>query len=331
MFTPGRRRRRARDPGPHRDVASRTRPRRSPRWQRAFDWMSRPSLVSIAAVQGHAIGAGFQLALGRRHPHPRRRRAAWSWPSRSSGIVPDLGGTKRLVDLVGYSRAAEICLTGRPVLAEEALRIGLASHVVARDELDDAVERTVAAVLAVDRDAATETKALLLGAARRTQDEQEHAEREAQYRRLRALVGHGRVSADPTELCRTELPTGGTALRPTGGIARRDACTRTPGGRCRAARTTTTRKVPKGTWRRIAALRRPYRRRDPGLPGARGRRLAHRRGDAGARRPGRQRHHQSRGAARRRLDRGRHRRSSPLSTPGCPSPSAGTPRGSARA
>ena len=33
-------------------------------WQRAFDWMSRPGLVSIAAVQGHAIGAGFQLALG---------------------------------------------------------------------------------------------------------------------------------------------------------------------------------------------------------------------------------------------------------------------------
>jgi enoyl-CoA hydratase/carnithine racemase len=105
------------------------------------------------------------------------------------GIVPDLGGTKRLVDLVGYSRAAEICLTARPVLAEEALRIGLASHVVAPDDLDAAVDRTVAAVLAVNRDAATETKALLLGAASRTQSEQERAEREAQYRRLRALVG----------------------------------------------------------------------------------------------------------------------------------------------
>ncbi|HJQ41509.1 MAG TPA: enoyl-CoA hydratase-related protein, partial [Jatrophihabitantaceae bacterium] len=33
-------------------------------WQRAFDWTSRPGVVSIAAVQGHAIGAGFQLALG---------------------------------------------------------------------------------------------------------------------------------------------------------------------------------------------------------------------------------------------------------------------------
>src|SRR5690349_19099627 len=33
-------------------------------WQQAFDWSSRPDLVSVAAVQGHAVGAGFQLALG---------------------------------------------------------------------------------------------------------------------------------------------------------------------------------------------------------------------------------------------------------------------------
>jgi hypothetical protein len=67
--------------------------------------------------------------------------------------------------------------------------VGLASFVVPHAELDAAVERTVAALLAVDRDAATETKALLLGAAARTQQQQQEAEREAQYRRLRALVG----------------------------------------------------------------------------------------------------------------------------------------------
>jgi enoyl-CoA hydratase/carnithine racemase len=105
------------------------------------------------------------------------------------GIVPDLGGTKRLVDLVGYSRAAEICLTGRRVAADEALRIGLASRVVPAAELDAAVQQTVDALLAVNRDAAAETKALLLGAAGRSQAEQEAAEREAQYRRLRELAG----------------------------------------------------------------------------------------------------------------------------------------------
>ena len=157
-------------------------------WQRAFDWVSRPGIVSIAAVQGHAIGGGFQLALGT-DIRIVADDAQFVMAEPKLGIVPDLGGTKRLVDLVGYSRAAEICLTGRPVLADEALRIGLASHVVAPEALDDVVDRTVAALLAVHRDAATETKALLLAAAGRTQDEQERAEREAQYRRLRALVG----------------------------------------------------------------------------------------------------------------------------------------------
>ena len=157
-------------------------------WQQAFDWSSRPDLVSIAAVHGHAIGGGFQLALGT-DIRILTDDAQLMMAEPTLGIVPDLGGTKRLVDLVGYSRAAEICLTGRRLEAEEALRIGLASHVVPRDELDAALERTVDALLAIDRDAAAETKALLLGAARRTQADQEAAERDAQYRRLRALTG----------------------------------------------------------------------------------------------------------------------------------------------
>jgi enoyl-CoA hydratase/carnithine racemase len=157
-------------------------------WQEAFDWTSRPSLVSVAAVQGHAIGGGFQLALGT-DIRIIADDAQFTMAEPTLGIVPDLGGTKRLVDLVGYSIAADICLTGRRVGADEALRIGLASRVVPKDELAAAVDATVTALLAVHRDAAAETKALLLGAARRSQDEQQAAEREAQYRRLRALAG----------------------------------------------------------------------------------------------------------------------------------------------
>ncbi|MDT4930419.1 MAG: hypothetical protein QOF92_3286 [Pseudonocardiales bacterium] len=162
--------------------------RRIGAWQQAFDWSSRPDLVSVAAVQGHAIGGGFQLALGA-DIRILAEDALFCLAEPKLGIVPDLGGTKRLVDLVGYSRAAEICLTGRRVDAAESLRIGLASHVVPLDQLATAVEDTVAALLAVDRDAAAETKALLLGAAIRSQDEQQAAEREAQYRRLRTLAG----------------------------------------------------------------------------------------------------------------------------------------------
>jgi enoyl-CoA hydratase/carnithine racemase len=163
-------------------------------WQQAFAWDDRPDLVSIAAVQGHAIGAGFQLALGA-DIRILADDALLCMAEPTLGLVPDLGGTKRLVDLVGRSRAIEICLTGRRVDAAEALRMGLASHVVARDDLDDAVARTVAAVLAIDRDAAAETKALLGHATRHTQAEQQAAEREAQYRRLRTMAGLGDEAA----------------------------------------------------------------------------------------------------------------------------------------
>jgi enoyl-CoA hydratase/carnithine racemase len=157
-------------------------------WQRAFDWRSRPDVVSVAAVRGHAVGAGFQLALGT-DLRICAEDAVFAMAETSLGLVPDLGGTKRLADLVGYGVALELCLTGRRVDAAEALRLGIANAVVAAEELDAAVDAVVQALLAVDRDAAAETKALLLGASARTQAEQEDAERQAQYRRLRALAG----------------------------------------------------------------------------------------------------------------------------------------------
>jgi enoyl-CoA hydratase/carnithine racemase len=142
-------------------------------------------------VHGHAIGGGFQLALGT-DIRIVAEDAQFTMAEPTLGLVPDLGGTKRLADLVGYSRAVEICLTGRRVSAAEAYDIGLASRVVPAEGLDAAIEQTVAALLAVDRDAAAETKALLLAARGRSQSDQEAAERLAQYRRLRALVGMDR-------------------------------------------------------------------------------------------------------------------------------------------
>jgi enoyl-CoA hydratase/carnithine racemase len=141
----------------------------------------------VAAVQGHAIGAGFQLALAC-DIRIATEDAQFTMAETSLGLVPDLGGTKRLVELVGYSRAADICLTGRRVPAAEALRIGLAAQVVSPDDLGDAVDATVNAILESPRDAVVETKALLLAASGRTQALQEAAEREAQHRRLRDLA-----------------------------------------------------------------------------------------------------------------------------------------------
>lgn len=159
-------------------------------FQEAFSWLSRADLVSIAAVQGHAIGAGFQLALAC-DLRVVADDVSFAMAETSLGLVPDLGGTRPLVQLVGYSRALEICLTGRRVLAEEAVRIGLASAAVPRAELDGAARDLAAAALAAPRDAVIETKALLLAAGTRSADEQLRAEREAQARRLRDLAGLG--------------------------------------------------------------------------------------------------------------------------------------------
>ncbi len=149
---------------------------------------ARPGVVSVALVQGHAVGAGFQLSLAC-DIRIAADDAQFSMAEVSLGLVPDLGGTKRLVELVGYSRAAEICLTARRVDAAEALRIGLVSTVVNAAELAATGERLVSRILEQPVAAVTEAKALLLAASGRSQAEQERAEREAQHRVLRALAG----------------------------------------------------------------------------------------------------------------------------------------------
>ena len=159
-------------------------------FQEAFGWLRRPDLVSVAAVQGHAVGAGFQLALAC-DLRVLSDDAQLSMAESRYGLVPDLGGTAPLVAAVGYARALELCLTARQVGAVEARELGLATLVVPREELSGAVADLVAALLVPARDAVVEIKALLLGAAGRSRDEQEAAERAAQLRRLRDLAGLG--------------------------------------------------------------------------------------------------------------------------------------------
>ncbi len=98
------------------------------------------------------------------------------------GLVPDLTGTKPLVDLVGVARATEICLTARMVGADEAAQLRLAELVVPAPELDAAVSDLAAALLSVDAAAARATKALLAQAPGNTLDQQAAAERQAQAR-----------------------------------------------------------------------------------------------------------------------------------------------------
>src|SRR6476619_3492492 len=156
-------------------------------YQQGFTFLRDPRFISIAAVQGYAVGAGFQLALAC-DLRVVAEDAQFCMKESALGLVPDLTGTKPLVESVGYARALEICVTARMVGAAEAVSIGLALTSVHPTELDDAVADLAAALIAPLPGAVAETKALLQGAAQRGLDEQRRLEREAQVRRFREVA-----------------------------------------------------------------------------------------------------------------------------------------------
>ncbi len=156
-------------------------------YQAGYLWLRDPSIVSVAAVQGHAIGAGFQLALAC-DLRILAEDAKLCMKEPALGLVPDLTGTKPLVDLVGLPRAIELCLTARTVTAAEALLLRLAELVVPVADLDAAVADLIAALLATDAAAARATKALLQQAPGNTLGEQAAAERRAQAELIRSRL-----------------------------------------------------------------------------------------------------------------------------------------------
>lgn len=156
-------------------------------FQAGFGWLADPSFVSIAAVQGHAVGAGFQLALAC-DLIVAAEDAQFAMAEVTLGLVPDLGGTGRLVRAVGPARALEMCATGRRVGASEAVRIGLAVTAVPPAQLDATVADLTAALMAADPEAVRGVTRLITGCPDRTTDEQLGQERFEQLARLRALA-----------------------------------------------------------------------------------------------------------------------------------------------
>ena len=88
----------------------------------------------IAAVNGHALGGGCEMALAC-DIRIASENATFGQPEVGLGILPGWGATQRLPRLVGAGIAGELIFTGRRVSAEEALRIGLVSAVYPRAEL----------------------------------------------------------------------------------------------------------------------------------------------------------------------------------------------------
>lgn len=110
-------------------------------------------LISIAAIDGHALGGGFELAAActLRVAGPGARLGV---PEVKLGLLPGAGGTQRLPRLVGRGAALDLLLTGRSVGAEEALRIGMVDR-VAEDGAEAEALRLAAEVAVHPRSALT--------------------------------------------------------------------------------------------------------------------------------------------------------------------------------
>ena len=96
--------------------------------------MDRCGQPIIAAIRGFALGGGLELALAC-DLRFASKTAKLGLPEVSLGIIPGYGGTQRLPRLCGTGTALQLILTGDPITAEEALRVGLVNGVFAPPEL----------------------------------------------------------------------------------------------------------------------------------------------------------------------------------------------------
>jgi enoyl-CoA hydratase len=96
----------------------------------ALDLLEAMPKVSIAAVNGYALGGGLELALAADLRY-MAEDAKVGQPEIRLGVIPGAGGTQRLTHLVGPGRARDLVYTGRQVAAQEALDLGLVERVTA--------------------------------------------------------------------------------------------------------------------------------------------------------------------------------------------------------
>jgi enoyl-CoA hydratase/carnithine racemase len=101
----------------------------------------------LVAIQGWAIGASFQRAL-LCDIRIAAEGARFMLPEVGHGVIPDTGGVARLFQICGHGVAADLVLTGRPMLADEALAHGVVSRVVPPEALDDTVREMAEKVAA---------------------------------------------------------------------------------------------------------------------------------------------------------------------------------------
>ncbi len=124
----------------------------------------------IAAVNGAAAGAGFNIALACDFIIASEQ-ASFIQAFAKVGLVPDLGGMYLLGRVIGINKAKELCFTARKVLADEAKALGIVNHVVPHDQLMVEARAAAARIVAGSPTALAMTKTLLNKASNSTLDQ----------------------------------------------------------------------------------------------------------------------------------------------------------------
>ncbi len=100
----------------------------------------------IAAVNGFALGGGCELAMAC-HIRIASDNAKFGQPEVSLGVIPGYGGTQRMAQLIGKSKAFELLMTGDMIDANEAERLGLANHVVEQANLMEFTKKLLTKII----------------------------------------------------------------------------------------------------------------------------------------------------------------------------------------
>jgi enoyl-CoA hydratase/carnithine racemase len=118
------------------------------RAHQVLDRFAAESPLFVAAIAGHALGGGYEIALACDIRVAAEGRYRIGLPEVTLGLLPGTGGTQRLPRLIGRGRALELMTTGRTVTPAEAERLGMVDRLVPADEFEQAVAGLAAGLAA---------------------------------------------------------------------------------------------------------------------------------------------------------------------------------------
>ena len=118
------------------------------RAHQVLDRFAAESPLFVAAIAGHALGGGYEIALACDIRVAAEGRYRIGLPEVTLGLLPGTGGTQRLPRLIGRGRALELMTTGRTVTPDEAERLGMVDRLVPADQFEQAVADLAAGLAA---------------------------------------------------------------------------------------------------------------------------------------------------------------------------------------